>query len=46
MQMFPSAVEDEYDLKAYDEAMATYKNDPVTYSLDEAERELGFKDEI
>ena len=39
-------IEDEYDLKAYDEAMAAYKNDSVTYSLDKVERELGFKDGI
>ena len=39
-------IEDEYDLKAYVEAMAAYKNDSVTYSLDEVERELGFKDGI
>ena len=34
-------IEDEYDLKAYEKAMAEYKADPVTYSLDEAEKELG-----
>lgn len=36
-------IEDEYDLKAYHTAMAAYHEEPVTYSLDEAERELGFK---
>lgn len=36
-------IEDEYDLKAYDRAMAAFKEDPITYSLDEVETELGFK---
>lgn len=34
-------IEDEYDLKAYEKAMEEYKANPVTYSLDEVERELG-----
>ena len=34
-------IEDEYDLKAYDKALADFHADPVTYSLDEVERELG-----
>ena len=34
-------IEDEYDLKAYEEAMAEYKKNPVSYSLDEVEKELG-----
>lgn len=34
-------IEDEYDLKAYQSAMAAYAKDPVTYSLDEVEQELG-----
>ncbi len=34
-------IEDEIDLKAYEKAMAEYKANPVTFSLDEAERELG-----
>lgn len=34
-------IETEYDLEAFDKAMAEYKNNPVTYSLDEVERELG-----
>ena len=33
-------IEDEFDLKAYDEALAEYKKNPVTYTLDEIEREL------
>lgn len=34
-------IEDEYDLECYDKVMAEYKADPVTYTLDEAEKELG-----
>ncbi|QCT72967.1 type II toxin-antitoxin system RelB family antitoxin [Eubacterium maltosivorans] len=33
-------IEDEFDLKVYYEAMAEYKENPVTYTLDEVEREL------
>ena len=33
-------IEDEYDLKCYKEAMAEYEKDPVTYSLDEVEKEI------
>ena len=36
-------IEDEYDLNAYKEAMAEFKKNPVTYSLDEVEKELGLK---
>lgn len=36
-------IEDEYDLKAYEKAMVEYKANPVTYSLDEVERELGLQ---
>ena len=36
-------IEDEYDLKAYEKAMADYKADPTTYSLDEVEKELGLR---
>lgn len=28
-------IEDEYDLKAYNEAMEEYKNNPKTYSIEE-----------
>lgn len=33
-------IEDELDLKAYNEAMEEYKKNPKTYSLEEVEREL------
>ena len=36
-------IENEYDLEMFDAAMEEYKNNPVTYSLDEAERELGLR---
>ena len=34
-------IEDEYDLKAYEEAMAEFKKNPVTYSHDEVWAEVG-----
>lgn len=34
-------IEDEYDIKVYEEAMMEYLSDPETYSLDEVEKELG-----
>lgn len=39
-------IEDEYDLKAYYEAMEEYKKNPTTYNLDEVEKELGLDNEI
>ena len=33
-------IENEFDLKAYDEAMAEYKANPVTFSLEEVIKEL------
>ena len=36
-----SRIEDEFDLKLYDKALAEYRADPVTYSLDDVEKELG-----
>lgn len=36
-------IEDEYDLSCYKKAMESYKDDPKTYTLDEAEEELGLK---
>lgn len=34
-------IEDEYDLKCYEQAMAEYKEDPNTYTLEEVKKELG-----
>ena len=36
-------IETEYDLEMFDKAVAEYKNNPVTYSLDDVERELGLQ---
>lgn len=36
-------IEDEYDLKAYRDAMESYRQDSTTYSLDEVEKELGLR---
>ena len=36
-----SQIEDEIDLQAYDKAFAAYQANPVTYSLEEVEKELG-----
>ena len=36
-------IEDEYDLQAYDKALADFHADPVSYSLDEVEKELGLQ---
>lgn len=36
-------IEDEYDLNAYDQALAEYEKDSTTYTLDEVEKELGLK---
>lgn len=33
-------IEDEYDLKCYENAMEEYKVNPKTYTLDEVEKEL------
>lgn len=42
-QTIMERIETEYDLEMFNKAMEEYKNDPVTYSLDEAERELGLQ---
>lgn len=34
-------IEDEYDLKCYEQAMEEYKENPNTYTLDEVKKELG-----
>ena len=36
-------IETEYDLEVFEKAMEEYKNNPVTYSLDEVEKELGLQ---
>ena len=36
-------IEDEFDLQAYDKALSDFNADPVTYSLDEVEKELGLQ---
>ncbi len=36
-------IEDELDLKTYHAAMAEFSKDPVTFTLDEVERELGLQ---
>ena len=36
-------IENEFDLSAYEKALAEYKADPVTYTLDEVEKELGLR---
>lgn len=33
-------IEDEYDLEAYDKALAAYKENPVTYTHDEVRKML------
>ena len=37
-------IEDEYDLKAFDKAMAEFKKNPVTYSHEDIMRELALDD--
>lgn len=34
-------IESEYDLEMFEKAMAEYSENPVTYSLDDVEKELG-----
>lgn len=36
-------IESEYDINAYNNAIEEYKANPVTYYLDEVERELGLR---
>lgn len=36
-------IENEFDLSAYEKASAEYRADPVTYTLDEVEKELGLR---
>lgn len=34
-------IEDEYDMKVYEKAMAEFKENPVTHSFEEVVKELG-----
>ncbi len=36
-------IETEYDIEVFDKALAEYKANPVTHSLDEVEKELGLQ---
>ena len=36
-------IENEYDLEMFNKAMAEYKNNPTTFTLDEVEKELGLQ---
>ena len=36
-------IEDEYDLKCYEEAMEEYRKNPTTYTLDEVARMIGIE---
>jgi len=36
-------IEDEYDLECYKKAVKEYKNNPVTYTLDEVKKELNLE---
>lgn len=36
-------IEDEYDLKAYEQAIAEYKKNPITYSHEEVARMLNLE---
>ncbi|MDO4920918.1 MAG: DUF6290 family protein [Phascolarctobacterium sp.] len=36
-------IEDEIDIRAYNKAMEEYRKNPVTYTLDEIEKELGLE---
>lgn len=37
-------IEDEYDLKVYQEAIEEYRRNPVTYSFDEVRKHCGLDD--
>ena len=36
-------IETEYDLEMFDKAVAEYRKNPVTYSLNDVEKELGLE---
>lgn len=42
-EAFFERIEDESDIKAFDEALANFEKDPVTYTNDEVVKEFGLK---
>lgn len=36
-------IEDEFDLKTYETALAEYRTNPVTYTMEDMEKELGLR---
>ena len=36
-------IEDEFDLKTYETALAEYRTNPVTYTMDDMEKDLGLR---
>lgn len=42
-QTIMERIETEYDLEVFDKAVEEYKSNPITYSLDDVEKELGLK---
>ncbi len=42
-QTLMERIENEYDLELFDKAVKEYNSNPVTYSLDEVEKELGLQ---
>lgn len=42
-EVFFQRIEDESDIKAFDEALANFEKDPVTYTNDEVMKEFGLK---
>lgn len=42
-QTVMARIEDEYDLEMFHTAMSEYRQNPVTYSLKEVEKELGLQ---
>ena len=42
-QTLMERIEAEYDLEIFNKAMEEYKNNPVSYSLDDVEKELGLR---
>ena len=42
-QTIMERIETEYDLEIFDKAVEEYKSNPVTYSLEDVEKELGIQ---